>query len=76
MWPGKPEDGTPGFIDRTGMWRLVFWLTYVLGNVVLLFSFALAMVPPSRSQTFTLEYTIRLIIAGLTLVSILMATRI
>jgi hypothetical protein len=52
----------------------VFWLTYVLGNLVLLFSFALAMVPGSLHDTdFTPEYTIRSIIAGLMLMSILMA---
>jgi hypothetical protein len=74
VWPAKDEAGTPGSIDPTGMWRLVFWLTFVLGNLVLLVSFLLAMVPaPRHERGFTLEYSIRLILTGLMLISILMA---
>ena len=74
MWPAEPEDETPGSIDPTGIWRLVFWLTYVIGNLVLLFSFLLAMVPRSlHDANFTSDYVIRSIVAGFMLISILMA---
>lgn len=73
MWPANDEAGTPGSIDPTGMWRLVFWLTFVLGNLVLVFSFLLAMVPSPRHPDLALWYIIRLIDAGLILISILMA---
>ncbi len=73
MWPANDEAGTPGPIDPTGIWRLVFWLTFVLGNLDLAFSFLLAMVPSPRNPDFTLWYVIRSIDAGLMLISILMA---
>lgn len=73
MWPAREDAGTPGSIDPTGIWRLVFWLTYVLGNLVLAVFLLLAMVPSPRHPDFTPLYIIRLVIAGLMLISILMA---
>jgi hypothetical protein len=71
MGPAEHEERSPGSIDPSGIWRLLFWLTYVLGNLVLLFSFLLAMVP--GRPDFLSEYLIRSTIAGLMLTSILMA---
>jgi hypothetical protein len=73
VWPAKEDAGTPRSIDLSGIWRLVFWLTYVLGNLVLAFSFLLAMVPGPRHPDFTPTYIIRSVAAGLMLISILMA---
>jgi len=73
VWPTKDGVGTPGSIDPTGMWRFVFWLIFVLGNFVLAFSFLLAMVPSPHRPDFTSQYIIRGIVAGLMVISILMA---
>jgi hypothetical protein len=47
----KPDESstTPESIDPTGLWRLLFWLLYVVGSLALIFSWMLAMVPEPRS---------------------------
>lgn len=63
----------PESLDPTGLWRLGFWLIWILGHLTLLFALALGMVPRLRNDPFTVDYAIRLGLAALTLVSILMA---
>jgi hypothetical protein len=63
-------------LDPTGLWRLAFWLVWILGLLALLFTFLLAMVPRRHDDSFTLEYAIRSCLAALGLISIIMARRI
>lgn len=52
----------------------MFWLAYVLGNLVLLFSFLVSKAPESiKRGDFGFYYILRLCLAGPMLVSILMA---
>ena len=70
------ETDKPESIDPTGLWRLMFWLVYVLGTFTLLFSWLLSLVPrPLHGADFTLDYIVRSCAGGLALVSILMARR-
>jgi hypothetical protein len=61
-------------IDPTGLWRLAFWLAFVLGNLSLLFSWLLAQVPrPIHGADLHLDYAVRSCSALFFLISILMA---
>jgi hypothetical protein len=56
--------------------RIIFWTTYVLGILILLFSFLLAQVPqPPHRGDFTLDYAVRSLAAGFLLTAILLARR-
>lgn len=52
-----------------------FWTSYVLGTVVMIFSFLLAQAPRGRNTNFTLDYTCWSSSAILMLVCILAARR-
>ena len=68
------ENATPESIDPSGFWRFVFWLTYVLGNLVLIIALLLSKVPrPLHDENFTPDYIVRSFVVGLMLISILMA---
>jgi hypothetical protein len=70
----EKQNETPESVDPSGFWRFVFWLTFVLGNLVLVFAFLLSMVPrPLHDENFTLDYIVRSFVVGLMLISILMA---
>ena len=74
MTTQERETGKPELIDPTGLWRLMFWLVYVLGTLSLIVSWLLSLVPrPVHDADFTLDYVIRSCAGGLALVSILMA---
>jgi hypothetical protein len=64
------ESEMPESIDPTGFWRFIFWLVYVIGTLVLLFSWLLSMVP---GEVLTGDIIVRSCAAGLMLASILMA---
>jgi hypothetical protein len=76
MWSVRDEIGTPGSIDPTGIKRLVFWLSFVLGNLVLGFSFLLLMVPAPISRDYIPDYIIRTVVACFMLTSIVIAKRV
>ena len=43
--------------SRTGLKSAVFWMSYVLGTLVMVFSFLLAQVPrPRHGASFSLDY--------------------
>ena len=72
----EKQNETPESIDPSGFWRFVFWLTYVLGNLILIVALLLSMVPrPLHNENFTPDYIVRSLVAGLMLISILMARR-
>jgi hypothetical protein len=72
--PEVQNDRTPASIDPTGILRLVFWLTYVAGTLIFLYSWLLAMVmPPPPVHDFTFVYFVRACTVGPMLISILMA---
>jgi hypothetical protein len=75
--PHELENKTPGSIDPTGLWRLLFWLVFVLGSLSLLFSWLLAQIPgrPHGAELLP-HYISRLCAALFMLVSIVMARRI
>jgi hypothetical protein len=75
MWPAEDEEGTPGSIDPTGIWRLGFWLIYVFGNLGLVFGFLLAQVPSPRRHdpALSADLAVWLCTVVLFLTSILMA---
>ena len=61
-------------IDATGLWRFLFWLCFVLGNMALLLAWGLAHVPRlDYGGAFRPDYLVRLSVAVLMLVCILMA---
>jgi hypothetical protein len=56
--------------------RIIFWTAYVLGILILLFSFLLAQVPqPLHRGDFTLDYAVRSLAACFLLTAILSARR-
>jgi hypothetical protein len=68
------ENETPESIDPSGFRRLVFWLSYVFGTLILAFSWLLAQVPqPLHGADLSGDYAVRSCAAGLMLISILMA---
>jgi hypothetical protein len=68
------QDRSPESIDPTGLWRLVFWLAFVIGSLGLLFSWLLAQVPRlPHGADYGLDYLVRSCAAALMLVSIGMA---
>jgi hypothetical protein len=72
----EPETSKLEPIDPTGLWRLTFWMAYVLGTLTLLFSWLLSLVPRlPHGADFTLDYIVRSCAGGLMLISILMARR-
>jgi hypothetical protein len=74
MGLNERDNSAPGSIDPTGLWRLVFWLAFVFGNLSLLFSWLLAQVPlPRYGADLRLDYAVRTSVAVLMLTSILMA---
>ena len=42
--------------DRIALKRAMFWTAYILGTLILLFSFLLAQAPRGRNADFTLDY--------------------
>jgi hypothetical protein len=53
-------------IDATGLWRFLFWLCFVLGNMALLLAWGLAHVPrPDYGGDFRPDYLARLSVAVL-----------
>jgi hypothetical protein len=68
------ETRTPESIDPTGIWRLLFWLTFLLGTLSFLVSWLMAsFMPPPPDHDFTLVYIVRSCIAVPMLISMLMA---
>jgi hypothetical protein len=63
-----------GFPDRTVFKRAIFWTAYVLGTLILFFSFLLAQAPRGRNADFTLDYVCWSLAASL-LVGSLVAAR-
>jgi hypothetical protein len=50
------EENMPDSPDRTVFKRAIFWTAYILGTLILFFSFLLAQVPRGRKVDFTLDY--------------------
>ncbi len=62
--------------DSTGFWRIVFWLAYLLGTLILVFSWLLAQVPRPLHSDLRLEFAVRFCVVVLMSVSIFIARRI
>lgn len=74
---GENENRSPESIDPTGLWRLAFWLTFVLGSLSLLASWLFAQLPRlPHGADLRPHYITRSCAAVLTLTSIIMARRI
>ena len=74
MGLNEHDNWAAGSLDPTGLWRFVFWLAFVFGNLGLLFSWLLAQVPhPLYGTDVRLDYAVRSSVAVLMLTSILMA---
>lgn len=73
MGPERDESETPESIDPSGFRRLVFWLSYVFGTLILAFSWLLAQVPQPLHADLSGDFAVRSCAAGLMLISILMA---
>jgi hypothetical protein len=43
--PDQTDGQSPALIDPTDLWRLLFWLTWVAGTALVLFTWVLLMVP-------------------------------
>ena len=65
------ENYSPDSVDPSGFRRFLFWLSYVLGTLVLLFAWLLSMVP--GRPDFTGDFVIRTTASSLVLISILLA---
>jgi hypothetical protein len=70
-----PSDNldSPSTRDPSGFWRFVFWLSFVLGSLALLFSWGLAQVPTSRNDPHVDQFVIHGIAATLLVIAIVFA---
>jgi hypothetical protein len=58
---------------RTSFKRAMFWTAFILGTLILLFSFLLAQAPRGRNADFTLDYVCWSVAASLLVVSLVTA---
>jgi hypothetical protein len=70
------ENEMPESIDRSGVWRFIFWLSCVLANLALAFSWLLAQTPGRLDRaTFLVHLISRSFAVALLLNSIVIASR-
>jgi len=63
----------PGSIEPTGLWRLLFWLIFLLGSLSFIVSFLLGQIPHVPGDDLRLDYAVSACTVSLMLTSILMA---
>ena len=74
MGLSERESGRASEIDPSGFWRFLFWTSFVLGSLALVFLWLSAKVPqPRHGADYRLDYVACALVVSLMLTSISMA---